>query len=29
MDSICVADTGWLVDVKAEPGMGATWADAK
>lgn len=29
MDTVCNESTGWLVDVQAEPGMGANWAEAK
>lgn len=29
MDSVINETTGWLVDVKAEPSMGANWAEAK
>jgi DNA polymerase-1 len=29
MDSVINESTGWLVDVTAEPGMGANWAEAK
>lgn len=29
MDAICNSSTGWAVDITAEPGAGANWAEAK